>query len=69
MKRWTTALVLSGLLAACGTMTGGAPAAPARTTDGVLVGSNGMSLYTFDRDSAGAGKSVCNGPCATNCRR
>ena len=32
----------------------------------MLVGPNGMTLYTFDRDAAGAGKSVCNGPCATN---
>ena len=25
-----------------------------------------MTLYTFDRDTMGAGKSACNGPCATN---
>jgi predicted lipoprotein with Yx(FWY)xxD motif len=25
-----------------------------------------MTLYTFDRDEANSGKSVCNGPCATN---
>jgi predicted lipoprotein with Yx(FWY)xxD motif len=25
-----------------------------------------MTLYTFDKDAAGSGKSVCNGPCATN---
>ncbi|MEY8879517.1 MAG: hypothetical protein AB9M60_23610 [Leptothrix sp. (in: b-proteobacteria)] len=43
-----------------------AAAAPAQTVDGALVGANGMSLYTFDKDPAGAGKSVCNGPCATN---
>ena len=36
------------------------------TQDGVLVGPSGMTLYTFDRDTAGSGKSVCNGPCATN---
>ena len=29
-----------------------------------LVDSKGMTLYTFDKDSAG--KSVCNGPCADN---
>ena len=34
--------------------------------DGVYVGPNGMTQYTFDRDSAGTGKSVCNGPCAQN---
>ena len=40
--------------------------APASVSDGVLVGPNKMTLYTFDRDTAGSGKSVCNGPCATN---
>jgi predicted lipoprotein with Yx(FWY)xxD motif len=30
----------------------------------VLTDQKGMTLYTFDRDSDG--KSVCNGPCATN---
>jgi predicted lipoprotein with Yx(FWY)xxD motif len=44
----------------------GLGSAPAKTTDGALVGGNGMTLYTFDRDAAGAGKSVCNGQCATN---
>ncbi len=39
---------------------------PAKVADGVLVGANGMTLYTFDKDPAGTGKSVCNGPCATN---
>jgi len=32
--------------------------------DGVLVNSAGMTVYTFDKDIAGSGKSVCNGPCA-----
>jgi predicted lipoprotein with Yx(FWY)xxD motif len=30
----------------------------------VLADSKGMTLYTFDKDTPG--KSVCNGPCATN---
>jgi len=30
----------------------------------MLTGSNGMTLYTEDTDTPG--KSVCNGPCATN---
>ena len=38
--------------------------APARLADGVLVAANGMTLYTFDKDAAGSGKSACNGPCA-----
>jgi predicted lipoprotein with Yx(FWY)xxD motif len=50
------------LLAACASMYPG----PAKVADGVFVGPNGMTLYTFDRDAMGAGKSVCNGPCATN---
>ena len=39
---------------------------PAKALDGALVGPNGMTLYTFDNDPPGGGKSVCNGPCATN---
>lgn len=39
--------------------------APAKVSDGVYVGPNGMTLYTFDRDAANSGKSVCNGPCAS----
>jgi len=39
-------------------------APPAKMEGGVLVGANGMTLYTFDKD--GGGKSACNGPCATN---
>jgi len=42
------------------------PSAPAATRDGVLTGQNGMTLYTFDKDVAGSGKSLCNGPCAHN---
>ena len=37
-----------------------------KAADGALVGPNGMTLYTFDKDTAGNGKSVCNGTCATN---
>ncbi len=50
------------LLGGCAAM---APT-PTKVADGVLVGPNGMTLYTFDKDVAGSGKSVCNGPCATN---
>ncbi len=42
-----------------------AAAGPAKITSGALVGPNGMTLYIFDKDAAGSGKSVCNGPCAT----
>lgn len=40
--------------------------AQATARDGVLVGPNGMTLYTFDKDEAHSGKSACNGPCAAN---
>ena len=39
----------------------GAPAAP---TNGVLATSAGATVYTFDKDTVGSGKSACNGPCA-----
>ena len=40
--------------------------APAKAKDGMLTNSAGMTLYTFDKDAAGSGKSVCNGQCAVN---
>jgi predicted lipoprotein with Yx(FWY)xxD motif len=62
-SRATLSLSLTlALLGACGSLY----AAPPMAADGVLVGPNGMTLYTFDKDTAGSGKSVCNGPCATN---
>ena len=59
----------SVLLAGCNTAPSQPPAgsvSPATTLNGVLVGPNQMTLYVFDRDAAGSGKSQCNGPCATN---
>lgn len=56
-----SALGLATLLAV-----GSAVAAPANVSNGALVDSKGMTLYTFDKDSANSGKSVCNGQCATN---
>ncbi|PKO61528.1 MAG: hypothetical protein CVU24_08320 [Betaproteobacteria bacterium HGW-Betaproteobacteria-18] len=50
------------LLTACASVA----SAPVKVADGVLVGPNGMTLYTFDKDAPGSGKSVCNGPCAAN---
>ena len=52
----------AALAASCATT----PADPARTAGGVLVNPAGMTLYTFDRDVGGSGKSMCNGPCAVN---
>jgi predicted lipoprotein with Yx(FWY)xxD motif len=53
---------LSFLLAACA----GLSYAPVHYSNGVMTGANGRTLYTFDKDTPGSGKSVCNGPCATN---
>ena len=41
-----------------------AQSGPVKTADGILVGDKGMTVYTFDKDSAG--KSACNGQCAVN---
>ena len=66
MKNGYTSIALAAIAAlvvACATP---GPPDPARTVDGVLVDAKGMTLYTFDRDVGGSGKSVCNGPCAAN---
>ncbi len=55
------ALLISGL--SIGTVL--AQEAPVKKSDGMLVSESGMTLYTFDKDAAGSGKSVCNGGCAT----
>lgn len=39
---------------------------PTQSRDGVLIGPKGMTLYTFAKDTANSGTSVCNGPCAVN---
>jgi predicted lipoprotein with Yx(FWY)xxD motif len=41
----------------------GAPAAP---VNGVLATPAGATVYTFDKDTAGSGKSTCNAQCAQN---
>ena len=61
MKFLATLAVTAALLGSASMAT----AAPAMAADGVLVGPNGMTLYTFDKDTA-PGKSVCNAQCATN---
>lgn len=50
----------AALLVACATSS----APPVKATAGVLVTSSGMTLYTFDKDVAGSGRSTCNGQCA-----
>lgn len=64
-KTFSLPLVLSALVFACASHAAES-SAPAKVTAGMLTGNNGMTLYTFDKDVSGAGKSACNGPCATN---
>jgi predicted lipoprotein with Yx(FWY)xxD motif len=50
-------LALMTACASAGTM-------PATIQSGMLTNSDGMTLYVFDKDVAGSGKSACNGECA-----
>lgn len=58
----SSALVLLALLGGCAS--GMSSGAPAMMKDGMLVNAKGMTLYTFDKDVAGSGKSACEGDCA-----
>lgn len=40
--------------------------APVKKVNGVLVDAHGMTVYTFDKDVAGSGKSACTGGCLEN---
>ena len=70
MNKVVAVLAMAAMLglAGCSSMGygGSSAAAPAKVVDGVLTNSAGMTLYTFDKDAAGSGKSECNGACATN---
>ncbi len=57
----STLVLVFAFLAGCASMSA---SAPAMMKNGMLVNAKGMTLYTFDRDVAGSGKSVCNGDCA-----
>ena len=37
--------------------------AQAKMSAGILTDQKGMTLYTFDKDATGSGKSACTGPC------
>jgi predicted lipoprotein with Yx(FWY)xxD motif len=39
---------------------------PLKKSDGVLVDAKGMTVYTFDKDTANSGKSACTRHCAEN---
>ena len=57
--------LLAALALAAASTAALAAGAPAKMADGALVDAKGMTLYTFDKDTANSGKSACNGPCAT----
>lgn len=64
MKTLSIATLAAALLVA-GAALAAEPASMApMAKDGMFVTAKGMTLYTFDKDSAG--KSACNGPCAVN---
>ena len=64
MKFSMIALSLVVGLSACDAYAGGHAFAPVTDANGILVDDNGMSLYTFDPDTATS--SACNGGCARN---
>ncbi len=63
MNTAVAAVLLVGLafLAGCASVSG---PVPAMMKDGMLVNAKGITLYFFDQDVAGSGKSTCNGDCA-----
>lgn len=62
MRKTDVAFFTAALFAASAAFAQTAPAM--KGPGGVLVDGKGMTLYVFDKDAGG--KSVCNGPCATN---
>ena len=64
MKKLSVSLVVA-LLFSVPALAQMAPAKTSDTSKGkALVDTKGMTLYVFDKDAAG--KSNCNGPCATS---
>jgi predicted lipoprotein with Yx(FWY)xxD motif len=62
--------LIIGLVAAFVMTTAAYAADPAKTMQTaageILVAPNGMTLYTYDKDTAGATKSACTGGCIAN---
>ena len=64
MNKILKSVLLLLALAAHGLVAAAEPSA--KFEGGVLVGAKGMTLYTYDRDAAGSGKSACDATCASN---
>ena len=66
----SAALVVALSLTACGTLKNealvSAEGFPTRTADGLLVGPNGMTAYTYAKDGKNAGMSECYDACEAN---
>lgn len=58
-------LVLGASIAIASTHAALGGDAPAKFEKGILVSPNGITLYSFDKDRAAGGKSMCNAQCAT----
>lgn len=65
IKRFAAFAAAAVLVLAAGCASMSAPDG-IRVSDGRLANDAGMTLYTFDKDPAGAGKSLCNDGCARN---
>lgn len=61
IANYLAAVALSFSMIACATTT--PPGAQTMMSNGVMVNSAGMTVYTFDKDTPHSGKSACNGPC------
>jgi predicted lipoprotein with Yx(FWY)xxD motif len=63
MSKHLLSSLCAAALVAFAAMPAAAEPAP-KMSGGHLVDASGRTLYTFDRDAAGSGKSACNGQCA-----
>ena len=62
---FTTAL-LAGCAGGSSSSAKMTPDMPTRSSDGMLIGPNGHTLYTFAKDTTNAGTSACYAQCAQN---
>jgi predicted lipoprotein with Yx(FWY)xxD motif len=63
-KKIGLAVLFASSLAACVSMSDGKSIV--KTENGILVSMNNMTVYTFEGDQAGSGRSSCYGECAIN---
>jgi predicted lipoprotein with Yx(FWY)xxD motif len=64
IQKFGLVFLVSFVLAACVSMSAGQSIV--KTNNGILVSTSNMTLYTFDGDQAGSGRSTCYGDCANN---